>query len=101
MVVIKFLKSKSLMFMLAWICLPAFAQTAQCEEWQNKLQTEIRSANQCEAKHQACLVKEFGNPMRELDYCKKVFNRCESFEARPETGNLPKEVEAFKKQCAG
>jgi len=74
MEVIQFLKFKSLMFMLTWICLPAFAITAQCEEWQNKLQTEIRAANQCEPKHQACLAKEFGNPMRELDYCKKVFN---------------------------
>jgi hypothetical protein len=45
------------------------------------------------------LAKEFGNPMRELDYCKKVFNRCESLEARPENGSLLKEVEAFKKQC--
>jgi hypothetical protein len=45
------------------------------------------------------LAKEFGNPMRELDYCKKVFNRCESLDARPETGSLLKEVEAFKKQC--
>ena len=87
--------------MLMWICLPAVAQTAQCEAWEGTLQTEIRAANQCETKHQACLAKEFGNPMRELDYCKKVFKNCESLDARPETGNLPKDVEAFKKQCAG
>ena len=95
------MKSKSLMCMLMWICLPAVAQTAQCEAWEGKLQTEIQATNQCEAKHQACLAKEFGNPMRELDYCKKVFKNCESLDARPETGNLPKDVEAFKKQCAG
>ena len=89
------------MFMLTWICLPAFAQTAQCEQWENKLQTEIRGANQCEVKHQACLAKEFGNPMRELDYCKKVFKNCESLEARPETGSLPKDVADYKKQCQG
>ncbi len=93
------MKSKSLMCMLMWICLPAVAQTAQCEAWEGKLQTEIRAANQCEAKHQACLAKEFGNPMRELDYCKKVFKNCESLDARPETGNLPKDVADYKKQC--
>ena len=95
------MKTKSLMCMLMWICLPAAAQNTQCEAWEGTLQTEIRAANQCETKHQACLAKEFGNPMRELDYCKKVLKNCESFEARPETGSLLKEVEAFKKQCAG
>ena len=93
------MKSKSLMCMLMWICLPAVAQTAQCEAWEGTLQTEIRAANQCETKHQACLAKEFGNPMRELDYCKKVFKNCESLEARPETGNLAKDVADYKKQC--
>ena len=95
------MKSKSLMCMLMWICLPAVAQTAHCEAWEGKLQTEIRATNQCEAKHQACLAKEFGNPMRELDYCKKVLKNCESLGSRPEAGSLPKDVEAFKKQCAG
>ncbi len=95
------MKTKSLMCMLTCIGMSAFAHGATCEEWESKLQGEIRNANQCEPKHQACLAKEFGNPMRELDYCKKVFKRCESLEARPETGNLPKEVEAFKKQCTG
>ena len=75
------------------------AQSAECEQWRDKLQSAISVANQCEPKYQACLAKEFGNPMRELDYCKKVLNRCESLDARPESGSLPKEVEAFKKQC--
>lgn len=87
--------------MLTCIGMGAFAYGASCEEWESKLQSEISEVNQCELKQQACLAKEFGNPMRELDYCKKVFKRCESLEAKPETGNLPKEVEAFKKQCAG
>ena len=89
------------MCMLMWICLPAAAQNTQCEAWEGTLQTEIRAANQCETKHQACLAKEFGNPMRELDYCKKVLKNCESLGSRPEASSLPKEVEAFKKQCAG
>ena len=59
----------------------AFAHGASCEDWESKLQSEIREVNQCEPKQQACLAKEFGNPMRELDYCKKVFKRCESLEA--------------------
>lgn len=95
------MKTKSLMCMLTLICVSSVAYSASCEEWENKLQGEIRAVNGCEPKHQACLAKEFGNPMRELDYCKKVLKNCESFEARPETGNLPKDVEAFKKQCAG
>ena len=100
------MKAKSLRFMpflcmLACICLPAAAHTAQCEAWESQLQTAIRAANQCETKHQACLAKEFGNPMRELDYCKKVFKNCESLDAKPASGNLSKEIEAFKKQCAG
>ena len=89
------------MCMLTCVGMGAFAHGASCEDWESKLQSEIREVNQCEPKHQACLAKEFGNPMRELDYCKKVFKRCESLKARPETGNLPNEVEAFKKQCAG
>lgn len=95
----KSLRFMPLMYILACIGLPAVAQTAQCEAWENQLQAEIRVANQCEAKHQACLAKEFGNPMRELDYCKKVFKNCESLDARPETGNLPKDVADYKKQC--
>jgi hypothetical protein len=71
----------------------------ECTEWKDKLQADIQLANQCEPKYQACLAKEFGNPMRELDYCKKVLKRCESLEARPGNGPLPKEVEAYKKQC--
>ena len=89
------------MFILACISVSTVAQSTPCEEWQNKLQTEIRTGNQCEAKHQACLAKEFGNPMRELDYCKKVFKNCESLDTRPETGNLPKDVADYKKQCQG
>ena len=95
----KSLRFMPLMYILACNGLPVAAQTVQCEAWENKLQTEIRAANQCEAKHQACLAKEFGNPMRELDYCKKVFKNCESLDARPETGNLAKDVADYKKQC--
>ena len=47
------------------------------------------------------LAKELGNPMREPDYCKKAFKNCESLDARPETGNLPKDVADYKKQCQG
>lgn len=97
----KSLRFMPLMYILACNSLPAEAQTAQCEAWASKLQTEIRAANQCEPKHQACLAKEFGNPMRELDYCKKVLKNCESLDARPETGNLPKDVADYKKQCQG
>ena len=66
------MKTKSLMCMLTLICVSSVAYSASCEEWENKLQGEIRAVNGCEPKHQACLAKEFGNPMRELDYCKKV-----------------------------
>ena len=97
----KSLRFMPLMCMLACICLPAAAQNAQCEAWESQLQTAIRAANQCETKHQACLAKEFGNPMRELDYCKKIFKNCESLDARPESGSLPKDVADYKKQCQG
>ena len=89
------------MCMLTCIGMSAFAHGASCEDWESKLKSEIREVNQCEPKQQACLAKEFGNPMRELDYCKKVFKNCESLQARPETGNLPKEVADYKKQCQG
>jgi hypothetical protein len=95
------MKTKSLMLILTWLCLPSLAQTPKCEEWQNKLQTEIRAAHQCDTKHQACLVKAYGNPMRELDYCKKIFKTCESLDAKPEDGSLPKDLADYKKQCQG
>jgi hypothetical protein len=65
------MKTKSLMFILTCMGVSMVGHSMSCEDWESKLQTDIRKANQCETKHQACLAKEFGNPMRELDYCKK------------------------------
>jgi len=95
------MKTKSLMFILTCMGVSMVGHSMSCEDWESKLQTDIRKANQCETKHQACLAKEFGNPMRELDYCKKVFKNCESLDARPEDGTLPKDVADYKKQCQG
>jgi hypothetical protein len=75
------------------------ANSVECTDWKEKLQADIQLANQCESKYQACLSKEFGNPMRELDYCKKVNERCQSLDSRPDNGSLPQEVAAYKKKC--
>jgi hypothetical protein len=87
------------LFAFAICCWVSQAHSVECTDWKEKLQADIQLANQCESKYQACLSKEFGNPMRELDYCKKVNERCQSLDSRPDNGSLPQEVAAYKKKC--
>lgn len=51
--------------------------------WQATRVPETHPVNACELKRKACLDKEFGNPMRELNYCEKVFKNCEAMTDAP------------------
>ena len=93
------MESKNWLWALTFATWVSSAHSMECADWKEKLQTDIEIANQCETKYQQCLAKEFGNPMRELDYCKKVLDRCHSLDSRPEQGSLPQEVATYKKQC--
>ena len=93
------MNTKYHLFAFAICCWVSQVHSVECTDWKEKLQADIQLANQCESKYQACLSKEFGNPMRELDYCKKVNERCQSLDSRPDNGSLPQEVAAYKKKC--
>ena len=93
------MRTKGKAWVLAIFTWLTSAHGVECTDWKEKLQADIQLANQCESKYQACLSKEFGNPMRELDYCKKVNERCQSLDSRPDNGSLPQEVAAYKKKC--
>jgi hypothetical protein len=43
-----------------------------CADWENKLQKQVSKANHCELKLKACIDKQYGNPRRELNYCRHI-----------------------------
>jgi len=52
-----------------------------CADWENKLQEQVSKANNCELKLKACIDKQYGNPMRELNYCQHIDKNCRALDA--------------------
>ena len=52
------------------------AANLPCADWEATLVDKVSKANTCEVKLKACNDKEFGNPMRELNYCHHVNKNC-------------------------
>ena len=90
--------------LLALLCLCACvtyvsAVNLPCADWEATLVDRVSKANACEVKLKACIDKEFGNPMRELNYCQNVNKNCQALDTRP--GNAPwaQEISEFKTSC--
>ena len=89
---------------LAFACLGIFisgvhAANLPCADWEAKLLAQVSKANSCDVKLKACIDKEFGNPMRELNYCQHVNKNCQALDARPENAPFAQEAAEFKKSC--
>jgi len=78
----------------------AHAQTPSCEEREAKLKAAIRVANGCEAKHQTCLNMGPTNPMRELNYCRNLLQKCESLNGPFDDDKLREQADRFKAECS-
>jgi len=75
------------------------AANLPCADWEEKLVAQVSTANSCDAKLKACIDKEFGNPMRELNYCQHVNKNCQALDVRPENEPFAQELAEFKKSC--
>ena len=75
------------------------AANLPCADWEAKLLAQVSKANSCDVKLKACIDKEFGNPMRELNYCQHVNKNCQALDARPENAPFAQEAAEFKKSC--
>ena len=76
------------------------AANLPCADWEAKLVAQVSKANICDVKLKACIDKEFGNPMRELNYCQHVNKNCIALDSRPENAPFAQEMTEFKKSCA-
>jgi hypothetical protein len=86
--------------LVLFVSLDVQAQTPMCVEWKSKLKAAIGSLHACEPKYQACLDMGPTNPMRELDYCRNLLKKCESFDSPIGDEALGLEVEQYKAQCS-
>ena len=75
------------------------AANLPCTDWETQLVAQVSKANSCDVKLKACIDKEFGNPMRELNYCQHVHKNCQALDARPENAPFAQELAEFKKSC--
>jgi hypothetical protein len=75
------------------------AANLPCADWEATLVDKVSKANTCEVKLKACNDKEFGNPMRELNYCQHVNKNCQALDTRPGNATLAHEITEFKKSC--
>ena len=75
------------------------AANLPCADWETQLVEQVSKANSCDVKLKACIDKEFGNPMRELNYCQHVNKNCQSLDARLENAPFAQELAEFKKSC--
>ena len=91
---------KQLAFAFLGIALSSVhAANLPCADWEEKLVAQVSTANSCDAKLKACIDKEFGNPMRELNYCQHVNKNCQALDVRPENEPFAQELAEFKKSC--
>jgi hypothetical protein len=82
------------------VAVRAQAQTPACDEWKARLKSEINAANGCESRHQRCLDMGPTNPMRELNYCQNLLNKCESLDGSFESEELKSQIERYRQQCS-
>lgn len=94
------MKTSALIIFLVLASGLAHGQAPNCEEQKVKLKADIRAVNGCEAKHQTCLNMGPTNPMRELDYCRNLLQKCESMNGPFEDDKLREQVEQFKAACS-
>jgi len=78
----------------------AHAQTPNCESQEAQLKAAVRQSNGCEARHQTCLNMGPTNPMRELNYCRNLLQKCESLNGPFEDDKVREQVERFKAECS-
>jgi len=78
----------------------ALGQTPNCESQEAQLRAAVRQSNGCEARHQTCLNMGPTNPMRELNYCHKILQKCESLNGPFEDDKVREKVERFKAECS-
>ena len=71
-----------------------------CADWENKLQEQVSKANNCETKLKACIEKEYGNPMRELNYCQHIDKNCRALDAITSNIALTKDIADYKKHAS-
>jgi len=93
-------KATLVIVLLLLASLNARAQTPSCMEWESRLKTDIHATNACEAKYQACKGLGPTNPMRELNYCRNLLQRCESLAGPIENEELKRQVEKYQEQCS-
>ena len=75
------------------------AANLPCADWETHLVEQVSKANSCDVKLKACIDKEFGNPMRELNYCQHVHKNCQALDTRPANAAWEQEITEFKKSC--
>jgi hypothetical protein len=78
----------------------AYAQAPACDAWKARLKSEIGAANGCGSRHQRCLDMGPTNPMRELNYCQNLLNKCESLDGAISSEELKSQVEQYRQQCS-
>ena len=90
------------LFILCIICLCStslHAANLPCRDWENKLLEQVSNVNSCASKLKACIDKEYGNPMRELNYCQHIDKNCRALDDRPGNNALAADIAEFKKTC--